>query len=162
MITCSSSLLSSIVRVDEEEINDDHLILSRNLSCELSGNMLSAQPKWHRTLNWDSANVPLYLATLTALLPTIKVPYHLLQTLVSSPSSGVNLYCYYFKTVHCLKSAYKAAVPVDKVRIGARKPNWNVDPEVKRTKQKAKFWLRMWLSCDQPSSGAVFFCETKA
>ena len=50
--------------------------------------------------------------------------------------------------MHCLKSASKAAVPVDKVRIGTRKPNWNVDPEVKRAKQKAKFWLRMWISCD--------------
>ncbi|XP_065571460.1 chondroitin proteoglycan 2-like [Artemia franciscana] len=52
--------------------------------------------------------------------------------------------------------ASKAAVPVDKARIGTRKPNWNVDPEVKRAKQKAKFCLRMWISCDRPSSGAVF------
>ena len=47
-------------------------------------------------------------------------------------------------------------MPVNKAWIGTRKPNWNVDPEVKRAKQKAKFCLRMWISCDQPSSGAVF------
>ena len=91
MVTYSSSLLSSIVRVDKEKIDDDHLILSCNLSYELSGKTILAQPKYHRKLNWDPANVPLYLATLTALLSTIKVPYHLLQTLVSSPSSGPKL-----------------------------------------------------------------------
>ena len=106
-------------------------------------------------------HVPLYLATLTALLSTIKVPYDLLQTSVSSPSSGANLNCYYYQIVHCLKSASKAAVPVDKVRIGTRKPNWNVDPEVKRAKQKAKFWLRMWISYDRPSSQAVFSVKQK-
>ena len=52
-------------------------------------------------------------------------------------------------------------MPVDKVRIGTRKPNWNVDPEVKRAKQKAKFWLHMWISCDRPSSGAVFSMKQK-
>ena len=161
VISSSSSLISSIVRVDEEKIDDDHLILSCNLSCELSGKILSAQPKWHMKLNWDRANVPLYLARLTALLSTIKVPYHLLQTSVSSPSSTVDLNFYYCQIVHCLKSASKAAVPVDKVRIGTRKPNWNVDPEVKRAKQKAKFWLRMWISCDRPSSGAVFSVKQK-
>ena len=141
VITSSSSSLSSIVRVDEEKIDEDHLILSCNLSCEISGKTLSAQPKRHRELNWDHANVPLYLATLTALLLTIKVPYHQPQTSVSSPSSGVDLNCYFYQTVHCLKSASKAAVPVDKVRIGTRKPNWNVDPEVNRARQNAKFWL---------------------
>jgi len=125
--------------VDKEKIDDKHLILSCNLSCELSGKTLSAQPKWHMKLNWDRANVPLYLAMLTALLSTIKVPYHLLQTSVSLPSSRADLNCYYYQIVHCLKSASKAAVPVDKVWIGTRKANWNVDPEVKRAKQKAKF-----------------------
>ena len=52
-------------------------------------------------------------------------------------------------------------MPVDKVRIGTGKPNWNVDPEVKHAKQKAKFWLRMWISCDQPSSEAVFSVKQK-
>ena len=51
-------------------------------------------------------------------------------------------------------------MPVDKVRIGTRKPNWNVDPAVKRVKQKAKFWLRMWISCDQLSK-AVFSMKQK-
>ena len=76
-------------------------------------------------LNWDRANVPLYLATLTALLSTIKVPYHLLQTSVSSPSGRVDLNCYYYQIVHCSKSASKAAVPVDKVWVGTRTPVWN-------------------------------------
>ena len=119
------------------------LFLAVILSCELSGKTLLAQPKWHTKLNWDRDNVPLYLATLTALLSTVKVPYHLLQTSISSPSSSVELNIYYYQIVHCLKSASKAAVPVDKVRIGTRKPNWNVDPEVKCAKQKAIFWLRM-------------------
>ena len=128
------------------------------MSYELSGKTLSAQPKWHTKLNWDRANFPLCLATLTALLSTIKVPYHLLQTSVSSPSRRVDLNCYYYQIVHCRKSASKAAVLklVDKARIGTRKPSWNVDPEVKRAKQKAKFCLGMWTSCDRSSSGAVF------
>ena len=126
MISSSSRLISSIVRVNEEKIDDDHLIFSCNLSCDLSGKTLSAQPNRHTKLNWDRANVPLYLATLTALLSTIKVPYHLLRTSVSSPSSRVDLNCYYYQIVHCLKSASKAAVPVDKASIGTRKPNWNV------------------------------------
>ena len=132
------------------------LFLAVNLSCELSGKTLSAQPKWHTKLNWDHANVPLYLATLTALLSTTKVPYHLLQTSVSSPSSRVDLNYYSYQIVHCLESASKAAVPVDKVRIGTKKPNWYIDPEIKGAKQKAKSWLRIWISCDRPSSGAVF------
>ena len=123
VISSSSSLLSSIVRVDEEKIDDDHPILSCDSFFELFCQTLSAQPKWHTKLNLDRANVPIYLATLTALLSTIKVPNHLLQTSVSSPSSGVDLNGYYYQIAHCLKSASKAAVPADKVGIGTRKPN---------------------------------------
>ena len=50
---------------------------------------------------------------------------------------------------------------MDKVQIGSRELNWNVAPEVKRARQKAKFWLLMWISCDRTSSGAVFSVKQK-
>ena len=33
---------------------------------------------------------------------------------------------------------------------------WNINPELKPIKNKAKFWLRIWLACGRPPSGKVF------
>ena len=52
-------------------------------------------------------------------------------------------------------------MPVDKVRIGTRKPNWNVDPEVKNAKQKANFGYICGYHVTDHHSGAVFSVKQK-
>jgi hypothetical protein len=84
------------------------------------------------------------------------VSFHLLQTAVRSPTAKIDLNCYNYQIVHCLKSAASVSVVVEFVRFGTRKPLWNVCPEVEKAKQRAKFWLRLWIACDRPKSGKVF------
>ena len=79
--------------------------------------------------------------TLSTLLSTIKVPFHLLQTLINCPDSKEDLNSYYYQIVECLKSATKAAVPIEHVRSEFRKPLSNIHPEVKIVKSHAKLWL---------------------
>jgi hypothetical protein len=67
----------------------------------------------------------------------------------------------YNEIVTCTKSATKAAVPTKHVYSGPRKPLWNRHPEVKRVKNRAKFWLQVWNACNRPSSGSLFTAKQK-
>ena len=65
--------------------------------------------------NWSNANIPHYIFTLTALLSTIRVPYHLLQHQV--PMNGkADIDCYYNQLVMCMKKAEESAVPRQHIR----------------------------------------------
>ena len=143
------------------KIDDDHLPITCQLSCSMASFVQRNSPKWFSKLNWENTNVPLYVLTLSQLLSSIKVPFHLLQTSVSTTSTRIDINSYYQQIVFCLKSAAKTAVPSECVRTGTRNPFWKVDPKVKMAKQKAKFWLRMWIACNRPSSGSVHQIKQK-
>ncbi|XP_065566258.1 uncharacterized protein LOC136031014 [Artemia franciscana] len=161
VIVSDSTLLSSIVHVDDSKIDDDHLPTTCQLSCSMASSVQRNSPDWFSKFNWENTNVPLYVLALSQLLSSIKVPFHLLQTSVSITSTRININSYYQQIVFCLKSAAKKAVPSECVRTGTRNPFWKVDTKVKMDKQKAKFWLRMWIACDRPSSGSVHQIKQK-
>ena len=54
-----------------------------------------------------------------------------------------------------MKEAEGVTVPLDRCRINTRQPVWNIHPEFKPIKNKAKFWLPIWAACGRPSSGKV-------
>ena len=110
--------------------------------------------KWFEKSNWSKANIPHYITTLTTLLSTIRVPYHLLQRQV--PKNGkADIDCYYSQLVMCMKSTEEAAVPRQRIRKRTQKPIWSMDPCLKSIQNKAKLWLHLWNECGRPSSGCV-------
>ena len=125
-----STLLSSIVHVDDSKIDDDHLPITCQLSCSMASSVQRNSPKWFSKLNWENTNVPLYVLTLSQLLSSTKVPFHLLQTSVCTTSTRIDINSYYQQIVFCLKSAAKKAVLSERVRTGTRNPFWKVDPKV--------------------------------
>ena len=162
IIVSKSGLIKSEVFVDEDKINDDHLPISCLIEPpDVQAHFKGPHSKWYQKPNWNRINVEMYITTLCTLLSTIKVPFHLLQTSIKCPDSKEDLNSYYYQIVACLKSATKVAVPIEHVRSGSRKPLWNIHPEVKKVKNRAKFWLRLWNACDRPSSGAVFTVKQK-
>ena len=60
-----------------------------------------------------------------------------------------------------MKEAKRVAVPEERVKFNTRKPEWSWDPGLKSVKNKAKFWLRIWVSCERPCSGVVFQLKQK-
>ena len=161
VIVSDSTLLSSIVHEEDSKIDDDHLPITCQLSCSMATSVQPNSPKWFSKLNWENTNVPLCVLTLSQLLSSIKGPFHLLQTSVSTTSTRIDINSYYQQIVFCIKSAAKTAVPSECVRTGTRNPFWKVDPKVKIAKQKAKFWLRVWIACNRPSSGSVHQIKQK-
>ena len=79
---CYHSLQTSAVIVDEDERDYDHLPLYFDImvTSDIYSNQPSMSHKWFEKRDWSSANMPLYLATLGALLSTVRVPFHLLCT----------------------------------------------------------------------------------
>ena len=74
---CHHSLQTSAVHVDEDERDYDHLPLYFDImvTSDIYSNQPSMLHKWFEKRDWSSANMPLYLATLGALLSTVRVPF---------------------------------------------------------------------------------------
>ena len=161
VIVSDSILLSSIVHVEDSKINNDHLPITCQLSCSMASSVQCNSPKGFSNLNPENTNVLLYVLILTQLLSSIKVPFHLLQTSVCTTSTWIDINSYYQQIVFCLKSAAKKAVPSEHVRTDTCNRFWKVDPKVKMAKQKAKFWLCVWIACDHPPSGSVHQIKQK-
>ena len=87
--------------------------------------------------------------------------YHLLQRSLNTTSTKIDINSYHQQTLFCLKSAAKKAVPSEHVRMGTCNPFWKVDPKVKMDKQKAMFWLCVWIACDLPPSDSVHQIKQK-
>ena len=51
-----------------------------------------------------------------------------------------------------MKEAERVAVPEERVKFNTRKPEWSWDPGLKSAKNRAKFWLHVWVSCERPRS----------
>ena len=79
---CYYSLQTSAVHVDEDERDYDHLPLYFDImvTSDIFSNQPSMSHERFEKRNWSSANMPLYVATLGALLSTVRVPFHLLCT----------------------------------------------------------------------------------
>ena len=106
VIVSDSTLLSSIVHMDDSKIEDNHLPITCQLSCSMASSVQRNSPKWFSNLNWEYTNVPLYVLTLSQLLSSIMVPFHLLQTSVCTSSTRIDINSYYQQIVFCLKKLY--------------------------------------------------------
>ena len=128
------------------------------VTSDIYSNQPSMSHKWFEKRDWSSANMPLYLATLGALLFTIRVPFHLLCTnaypIIDNARADLNRY--YRDIILCIKQAEDVAIPLIRVRRNTQKPIWKCDPLLKKVKNKAKFWLRIWSACGRPFQGTVF------
>ena len=94
------------------KIDNDHLPITCQLSCSMASFVQRNSPKWFSKLNWENTNVPLYVLTLSQLLSSIKVPFHLLQTSVCTTSTRIDINSYFQQIVFCLKSAAKKLFPL--------------------------------------------------
>ncbi|XP_065584325.1 uncharacterized protein LOC136043326, partial [Artemia franciscana] len=154
-IISSSQLKCSIIHVDIESDDIDHLSLS--FTTELKRNLCNVAPignsKWFKCSNWKRADIALYILSLSTLLNCIRVPYHLLQLQVKGSKRDLDRY--YDDIIRCMKEAEKIAVPQERIRIKTRKSIWAADPELKNLKNKAKLWLRIWVDCGRPITGSV-------
>jgi hypothetical protein len=160
---CSPLLHSSDVHVDDEERDYDHLLLFFDLSIS-STISFSAPPKpqkWTCKHDWGIANWSLYLSTLALLLSNISVSFHLLGACYFISDVRGQLNAYYRNIISSIKQAEAIAVPFIRVRLNTRKTFWKCDPELKKVKNQAKFWLKLWIACDRPSSGQVFSIKQK-
>ena len=154
-IISSSQLECSIIHVDIETDDIDHLSLS--FTTKLKRNLCNVAPignsKWFKCSNWKRADIALYILSLSTLLNCIRVPYHLLQLQVKGSKRDLDRY--YDDIIRCMKEAEKIAVPQERIRIKTRKSIWAADPELKNFKNKAKLWLRIWVDCGRPTTGSV-------
>ena len=157
-VVSSPNINVSTVLVHEDYRDIDHLPISFSASVVASRSTrpFTQSSKWFYRNNWSRANFALYITTLSALLGSIKVPYHLLQVTDRFSNDKQSLNEYYDKIIWCLKQAEATAVPLEKIKVKTRKPEWVLDPELKVVKNKAKFWLRIWVSCGRPNRGVVF------
>ena len=93
-IISSSQLKCSIIHVDIESDDIDHLSLS--FTTKLKRNLCNAAPignsKWFKRSNWKRADIALYILSLSALLNCIRVPYHLLQLQVKGRKRDLDRY----------------------------------------------------------------------
>ena len=162
-VVCSPGLPVSTVTVHEDHCDLDHLPISFVFQIPIctNRNALQAGRRWVFRRNWNKINLSLYISTLAMLLATIQVPFHLLQLSCKSSNDKNTLNDYYLKLVSCLKTAELTAVPRERVRRNTRKPEWSWDPELKSIKNKAKFWLRIWVSCGRPSEGVIHQIKQK-
>ena len=160
---CSADVPCSVVNVDEDERDFDHLPLSLTvtLTADPSNHPCAANKKWCMKREWSKANWPLYISTLTALLSCVKIPFNLLCTSVFSPQARVQLNVYYLHLVKCMKQAENVAVPLVRVKLKTRSPIWKEDPGLKAVKNRAKLWLRIWIACGRPLRGQVFDIKSK-
>ena len=161
---CSAGVTTSTVHVDEDERDYDHIPIS--LCVSVTSKLVinapqSVEKKWFQRRNWNRCDWPLYVATLASLLSTINVPYNLLCCGVTSPSARLQLNTYYHQIILCLKKTEQVAVPIERIRSNTRKFVWNYDPLLKKVKNQAKLWLRIWIACGRPSRGTVFDIKRK-
>ena len=103
LIAC---LVSSVVHVNEDYRDIDHLPISLTLSLP---SFPHANPpkkrKWFEKSNWEKANWNVYLITLASLLSIVRVPYRLLQLSTPCPNKKLDFNIYYLKIISCLKQA---------------------------------------------------------
>ena len=146
-----------MVHVDEDHCGTDQLPISLTLSLpSVSHASTPKRKKWFEKSNWEKANGSVYLTTLASLLSTLCVTYHFLQLSTPCLNKKLDLNIYYLKIAYCLKQAEAVAVLFDPCHVNTRQPVWNIRPELKTIKNKAKFWLRIWVACGRPASGKVF------
>ena len=114
-IICSPGIISSSDSVHVNEQDTDHMPISVTFRMDinlLKTNFSREKSRWFEKINWSKANIPHYISTLTALLSTIRVPYHLLRN------------------VFVKKKKKK------------KKPIWSMDPCLKPIKIKRKYGSR--------------------
>ena len=80
----------------------------------------------------------------------IKVPFQLLQVGSKFVNDKNFLNKYYFNIISCMKEAERVAVAEERVKFNTWKPELSWDLGLKSVKNKAKFWLRIWVSCERP------------
>ena len=95
---CHHSLQTSAVHFDEDERDYDHLPLYFDImvNSDIYSNQPSMSHKWFEKRNWNSANMPFYLATPGTLLCTVRIHFHLLCTnaypIISNARDALNRY----------------------------------------------------------------------
>jgi len=106
-IISSSQLKCSIIHVDIESDDIDHLSLS--FTTELKRNLCNVAPignsKWFKCSNWKRADIALYILSLSTLLNCIRVPYHLLQLQVKGSKRDLDRY--YDDIIRCMRKKLK-------------------------------------------------------
>ena len=151
----SSRLICRKVHVDKDEPDYDHLppSLPVTLNATTEKNLRSNSRKWISKREWNKADWPLYFSTLVSLLSTFKVPFNLLYTGVGSPQARIQLNIYYSHIVSCLKRSEEVAVPLCRFRAQTRSWIWKNNPELKTIQNRAKLWLKMWITCSRSLRG---------
>ena len=158
-IICSPGIISSSASVHVNEQDTDQMPISATFTMDIDlseTNCSREKSKRFEKSNWSKANIKINWskATLTSLLSTIRVPYHLLQRQVLT-NGKADIDCYYNQLVICMKREEEAAVPRQRIRKRTQKTIWSMDPCLKSIKNKAKLWLQIWNECGRPSSGCV-------
>ena len=77
----------------------------------------------------------------------------------SNPSLTIN--CLYFELIHCLKYGAAAVFPTNRIRLGAQKPFWSLNPFLVNSNKAAKQAYWEWRALGKPRDSHPAFLLMK-
>ena len=130
-------------------------LASRPSPVRISGNKL---PKFFDQVDWNPNFKPLYQERVETLIDKVFIPDSL-DAMDSSPSLTIN--CIYFELIHCLKYGAVAVFPTNRIRLGAQKPFWSLNPFLVNSIKVAKQAYWEWRAFGKPRDSHPAFLLIK-